>query len=161
MFFREGAGLLPVADRIFGAWGQRRANLHCDAASGDLVTEQLDRLGSGANPSQASVNNCTGEVRVLRQESVTGVDAVCSNFMRQGDQCRDVHVRLGSAIAGQAVGLVGNERVQRAGVSVGIDRDGSDAQVARRAGDADRDLPTVGNEHRFQGCLRCRSGHGS
>ena len=70
----EGHHLVGVLDRVGGAGHQRGLGAGGDVAGGDLVAEVADRLRAGADPDQAGVDDGLGEVGVLRQEAVAGVD---------------------------------------------------------------------------------------
>ena len=76
VLFGEGAGLLPVIDRIGGTRCQWRADLFGYAARSDLVTEQLDGLRGWANPDHAGLGNRAGKVGVFGQETVARVDGI-------------------------------------------------------------------------------------
>ena len=45
------------------------------------------------------------------------------------------------------MGLVADPHMQRIGIGFRIDRDRTNTEPLRRAGDTDRDLPAIGDEH--------------
>ncbi len=62
--------------RVGGAGDLRGADLFGDVAGLDLVAQGGDRLGGGADPGDAGVDDLGGELGVLGQEAVAGVDGV-------------------------------------------------------------------------------------
>jgi len=59
------------------------------------------------------------------------------------------------------MGGVGDADMQRLHIVGGMDRDGGEAGVARRARDADGDLAAVGNQQLMKDHRRFRSGTGA
>src|SRR5699024_10175993 len=141
-----GAGDWALRSRCHGGVHHRR-----DLAGGDLVAEAVDGLRRWADPVQASVDDGAGEISVLREEAITGVDGVRAGLLGYGDQLVDVQVALGGGLPAQCEGLVGHADVRGVGVGLGVDRDGGDAFVLRSADDADRDFASVGNHHLLDG----------
>ena len=82
VLLREGDDLVGVLDRVLGAGHQRGADLHGDVAGLHLVAEGDDRLGGGADPGQPGVEDRLGEVGVLGEEAVAGVDGVGAGLLR-------------------------------------------------------------------------------
>ncbi len=101
----------------------------------------------GADERDARGLGSRGEVGVLRQEAVAGVDRVGAGLPRHADDLR--HVEVGPdrvpALPDQ-VGLVRLEAVQRVAVLVRVDSDGAGTEFERRAEGTDRDLATVGDQ---------------
>ena len=100
------------------------------------------RSAFGGGPTQVRPGGLDrlGEVRVLREEAVAGVDRVRAHRLRGAD------VLLGVEVARDLDGLVRRAGVQGPGV-VGRDhRDGRDPLLATRAEDAQRDLAAVRHE---------------
>ena len=145
VFFGEVARLLPGGQGLAGARCERGVGLDGQGTSGKLVAEQLDGVRRGPDPGQAGMLDGAGEFGVFGQEAVAGVQAVGAGAVGNFDERRDVHVRLGRRFARQEVRLVGDLRVQRAGVGLGVDSDGADAKVAGGARDAHGNLAAVGN----------------
>ncbi len=129
--------------------GQHRyAGLDHQLLGADLRTHRLDGLRRGSDPGEAGVHHLTGEVGVLGQEAVAGMDGVCAGALRGVDDEVGAQVGVGRRAAGQAdrpVGL-GDERCVRVGV--GEHRDGGDAEFAAGAEHPARDLAAVGDQHR-------------
>ena len=81
-----------------------------------------------------------GEVGVLGEEAVAGMDRVGAGLLRRAD------VLLASEVARDLDRLVGGAGVQRAAVVRRGDRDGRDPELAAGAEDAHRDLAAVRHE---------------
>ena len=94
-------------DRVVGAGHQRRAGARGDVPGGDLVAEVADGLRGGPDPDQLGVDDGLGEVGVLAQEAVAGVDAVGAGALRGVEQLVDVQVGLRGGAAAQRERLVG------------------------------------------------------
>ena len=88
------------------------------------------------------------EGRVLRQEAVAGMDRLGARALRRLEHALDREVGLGRRSRTDPDRVVGETRVRRAGVGVGVDGDGADPERFEGADDADRDLAAVGHEHR-------------
>ncbi len=79
-----------------------------------------------------------------------------------GGRYHGLDIEIGPRAApGDFAGRVGGADMQRLRIVGGMDRDGSKAGVARRAGDADGDLATVGDQQLVEGHRRFRSGTGA
>ena len=131
---------------IGGAGHQRRAGPLGDLPGGDLVAEVADGLRRRADPGQPGVEHRLGEVGVLRQEPVAGVDGVGTGLRGGREDLADVQVAGGGGVAAERERLVGGPDVRRVPVRVGVDRDAGEAGVPAGPGDADRDLAPVGDE---------------
>ena len=154
----EGVHLARVGDRVGRAGHERGAGALRDVPRAHLVAERVDRGGRRADPDQPRVDDGLGELGVLREEPVSGVHGVGARAACDVEQLRDVEVRLRGARPAERERLVGEAHVQGLAVRVRVHRDGRDAGVRARAGDADGDLATVGDEDLAQGGVR---GHGS
>ena len=117
-----------------------------DVARGDLVAERTDRGGRGTDPGQPGVHDGLGELGVLGEEAVAGVDGVGAGARRDVEQLVDDEVGLAGRRAAEGVRLVGDLHVLGVAVRVGVDRDRADAGVLAGAGDPDGDLAAVGDE---------------
>ena len=78
---------------------QRRADLLRDVPGLHLVAERGDRRGRRADPGQAGVDDGLGEVGVLGQEAVAGVDGVGAGAPAAiRSELADVEVGLGRGL---------------------------------------------------------------
>jgi hypothetical protein len=87
-----------------------------------------------------------GEVRVLRQEAVAGVDRLDVGDLGRRDDRGDAQVRLAARRGPDADGLVGLPQVERVRVRLRVHGDGLDAELAAGADDALGDLAAVGDQ---------------
>ena len=104
------------------------------SSSGRGPTNAMPGRGAGA-----------GELGVFRQEAVAGMNRV--DFLRLGqlDDRLDVQITADRlARLADLVGLVGLRAMGGEPVFVRIDRHGPDAELVRRAKNADRDLAAIG-----------------
>lgn len=138
--------LVRPAHRVGRAGHLRGADVLGDVTGRDLVAEHLDGLRRRADPQQPGGDDGPGEVGVLGQEAVTGVDGVGAAALGDRHDLVDVQIGLGGGRAVQREGLVGQLDEQGLRVGVGVDGDRADPGVLRRADDADRDLTAVGDE---------------
>jgi len=84
------------------------ADLLRERAGGGFVAHHVEELGARADEDQAGGTHGAGEVGVLGEEAVTGVDGVDALFLRDGNDAVDVEVGGDGALAGaDLVGLVG------------------------------------------------------
>ncbi len=87
-----------------------------------------------------------GELGVLAQETVAGVDRVGLGDLGGGNDRRNVEVAVLRRGRADADGVVGQPHVHRVGVGGRVHRDRLDAHLVRRAVDAQRDFAAVGNQ---------------
>ena len=85
--------------------------------------------GLRADPDQPGVDDGLGEVGVLRQEAVAGVDGVGAGLGRGVQQLAEVEVGLRGGLPAQGERLVGEPDVRRVGVGLGIDRHAGQTRI--------------------------------
>jgi len=68
--------LVDVLDGVLGAWEDRSAGLACQLLAVDLVAQGVHRLGAGADELESTLAAHLGEVAVLAEEAVAGVNRV-------------------------------------------------------------------------------------
>ena len=99
-----------------------------------------------------------GELRVLRQEPVPGVDRAGAGLRRRVQHELGPQVALARGRGAEAHRDVGEPHVRGCRVRVGVHRHRLEAEVARGAQDADGDLAAVGHEQGVEhGVPRMRS----
>ncbi|MBD5803263.1 hypothetical protein AZOA_26990 [Azoarcus sp. Aa7] len=146
-FAREAFDLVEVLRQCAGGRHDRHAGGDGEVARGDLVAQIAHHLRLRADEGDAGGGAGFGELGVLGEEAVAGVDRIDPGILRHTDDVGDVEVGRDRLLAvAHEVGFVGLEAVQREAVLVGVDRHRADAQFARRAEDADGDFATVGDE---------------
>src|SRR5699024_282862 len=117
---------------------------------GDLVAHGPDGVRVGAEEDDAGGLAGRGELRVLRQESVAGVDGLRSGRLGGGDDLVDAQIRFGGGGRAQVHGGIGGLDVGGVGIGVGVDGDGSDPEPTAGADDAQGDLSAVGDEYSLE-----------
>ena len=143
----EGQDLVRTGDRVSGSRDQGCADLLGQVAGGDLVSELFDGGRGRTDPDEAGVLHGPGEVGVLREEAVPGVDRISLGCAGGLDDLLDHQVGVCGGGSAQGDGLVCQAHVQRVPVRLGVDGHGRQAFIMRSAYDADRDLPAVGHQH--------------
>ena len=112
-----------------------------------LVAHAPDHLRRRPDEDEAARGADLGEMRVLGEEAVAGMDRVRPRHLGGRDQARDVVVRLGCRRGADAHGLVRQPHVEAVAIRFAEDCDGRDLELAAGADDAERDLAAVRDEH--------------
>ncbi len=110
----------------------------------DLVAHQPDRARGWADEGEAARLHALGEVGVLRQEAVAGVNGHGIGDFGRTDDRRHVQVTVCRRRRTDTHGLVGKQHVFEIVVRVGVDGDGLDAHLLAGALYAQGDLAAVG-----------------
>jgi CDP-diacylglycerol--glycerol-3-phosphate 3-phosphatidyltransferase len=116
-------------------------------AGGGLRSHELDRRRRWPDPHKTGLFHGACERGVLREEAVAGMDCLRSSALGGVQNAIDREVALGRRSRPEEESLVRVRDVERGAIALGIDSDRADAELAEGAEDADRDLPTVGNEN--------------
>jgi len=88
-----------------------------------------------------------GKVGVLRKEPVAGVHRIGTGALDDREDGLGVQIALGSRLAPQGVGLVGQAHVQRVAVNIGVDGDGRHALLTAGPDDPDSDFAPIGDQN--------------
>ena len=156
---REAPDLLGVVgQRPVGAGHAGDAHALHRRLGRDLVAHHADRGGRRADEDEAGVLHALGEVGVLGEEAVAGVDRLRVGDLGGADDGRDVEVAVARGRRADAHRLVGEHHVLRVRVGLRMDGDRLDAHFAAGALDAQRDLAAVGDEDLLEH-LGCRGRH--
>ncbi|MHC2593623.1 hypothetical protein ACVIG9_007679 [Bradyrhizobium ottawaense] len=131
--------------RPAGAGNDRHAATLCQLPCRDLVAEQFERRRLRPDEGEACIGTGLGKRGVLAEEAVAGMHGIGADALCRRHHRIDVEIGPGAA-AGDFDGLVGNAHVQRQRIISGMDRNGRDAGVGRRARDADGNLAAIGNQ---------------
>ena len=157
--FQEGPCLFQ-AGRPAGALDDGHAALFCQRLGLRLVAEQVERFRRRPDKDDAFLDAAPGERGILAEETIARMHGVASG--RLGGRYHRLDIEIGPRAApGDFVGGVGDADMQRLRIVGGMDRDGGEAGVARRARDADGDLAAVGDQQLMKGHRRFRSGTGA
>jgi hypothetical protein len=112
----------------------------------DLVAHQPDGLGARANEGKAALLDTLGEVSVLREETVAGVDSDRVGDLGGADERRHVEVAVARRRRTDAYRFVGEQHVLEIPIGGGVHRNRLDAELAAGAQDAQRDFAAVRDE---------------
>ena len=110
-----------------------------------LPISRID-FGRRADERQPALAGDLGEMRVLGEEAVAGMDGVGAGDLRGGDDRGDVEVALARRGRTDADVVVGVADVQRVAVGLGMDGHGLQAHFLAGQDDAQRDLAAVGDQ---------------
>ena len=146
VLFREGDDLFGTGHRVGRARRERGLDLAGDVPGAHLVAQGLDGRGWRPDPGQSRRDHRPGEVGVLGQEAVAGVDRVGAGLSRDLDDLLDAEIRLRRGGPVQRVRLVGQPGVQPVEVLFGVDRHAGQPGVPAGPDDAYRDLAAVRDE---------------
>src|SRR6185436_8045873 len=128
------------------------AGEHGDAGRGGglarlgLVAHQADHLGPRTDPGELALFEDLGEMGVLGEKAIAGVDRIRAGDLGGGDDPRDVEIAVLRGGRTDADVLVGVGDVQAVAVGRAEHRDGRDAELTARLDDAQRDLAPVGDQ---------------
>src|SRR5690606_652355 len=99
----------------------------------ELVAPALHGFRARADEMQPATLDDLSELGVLREETVTRVDGVRRRDLGGADQSRHVKVALRGRSRTDAHRLVRETHVERAGVGLGVNGHGADAELTTRA----------------------------
>ena len=117
-----------------------------------LVAHHVDRLLRRADEDDAGIGAGLGEGGVFREEAIARMDRVGASVFRCLDDRIDQQIGFIDRCGSDADGVVGHLDMRRAGIGVGIDRDGAHAQGLGRAHHPAGDLAAIGNQERVDSC---------
>src|SRR5690606_25233674 len=138
---------LVVIDGAVGAWHGGNTGLAHHVDGGDLVSHQPDGFGARTDEYEATLLDLFGEVGILRQEAVAGVNRHRIGDFRGADDGRHIEVTEGGIGGANTDRLVGQPHVHQVAVGAGVNGDSLDAQLLAGPEDTKSDLATVGNKH--------------
>jgi hypothetical protein len=104
VFAGERHHLVGVLHRIGGARHQGGLRACGDVAGGHLVAEVADGLRARADPDQPGVDDGLGEIGVLREEAVAGMDRVRAGLGRGVEDLAEVPPRAKASSASRTCG---------------------------------------------------------
>jgi hypothetical protein len=136
-----------VRQGAFGAGNARHAGLDHRLLGRHLVAHDADRLRRRPDEDEAGALDALGEVGVLAQEAVTGVDRLGIGHFGGRDDRRHVEVTLGRRCRADAHRLVGQLDVLGVAVGLRVHDHGLDAQFAAGALDAKCDFSPIRDQY--------------
>ncbi len=114
----------------------------------DLVAGHLEHLRGRADECQSVLRTCLGEVGVLRQEAISGIDGVGAGLLGDADDLVDVEIGADRvAFLADLVSLVRLDAVFGIAILAREHRNGSGPQLGGGAEGTDGDLATVGDQN--------------
>ena len=146
MLGAEGPHLVGVGDEVGGAGDPVDADRFGGLAGADLVPHDLDRLGRGADERDAPFGDGPGEVGVLGEEAVAGVDGVGTTALDGVEDGVGVEVALGCRLTAESERLVGEPGVQGVAVELRVDGHRCHPEFSAGTDDPDGDLAPVGDQ---------------
>ncbi len=118
-----------------------------ERAGGNLVAQFAHDFRTRSDEQDAGFAAGFGKVRVFGQEAVARMDGIHLRQLGDADDVVDIEIGLDGLLAGaDQIALVGLGAVQGQAIFVGVDADGTDAQFAGGAHDANGDLGAVGDQ---------------
>ena len=144
---RELERLLGVVDRARGARHRRDARVLRQPAGRGLVAHLPDLIAGGSDERDVRRHADLGELRVLGEEAVAGMDGVGAGDLGGGDDARDVEVGFARGGGADADVVVGEAHVQRFAIGFAVDRHRGDPKLPARANHPQGNLPAVGDQH--------------
>ncbi len=141
----DGQRLVLVFHQPLATGHGGHAHLHRQAAGSVLVAYQGHGLRGRANELDLAATAHVGEMGVLGEKSVAGMDGLGVSDFGGADDAIDFEVAFGSAGRPDAIGFVGEIEIGGAAIGFTVDGDGFDAQFAAGANDAQRNFAAVGN----------------
>jgi hypothetical protein len=146
--------LRVVGQGAFGAGHARHAGLDHGLLGRHLVAHHPDRRRGGPDEREATALDPLGEVGVLRQKAVAGVDRLGVRHLGGRDDGRHVEIALRRGGRADAHRFVGKAHVLGVAVGFGIDHDRLDAEFAARALDAKGDLAPIRDQDLLEHAAR-------
>ncbi len=134
-----------VADQPVAAGHRRNVDLFCQFSGGVLVAQQGHRLVRRADELDLATPADLGEMGVLGQKTVAGMNRLHVADLGGADDPVDLQVTVGGLGRADAVRLVGHAEVGGAAIGLAEHGDGFDAQFATGSKDAQGDFTAIGN----------------
>ncbi len=120
--------------------------LRACSARGVLVAHGADGRRRRPDELDVAARADLGEMRVLGQKTVAGMNRIDIADLRRADDPIDLQITLAARRLADADRFVGQLDVQRIDVRLGIDRDRPDPEFFAGANDAQRDLAAIGDQ---------------
>ncbi len=157
-----GLGLQPVGRLILAhvAGGDGHARLDHQLLGRVLQAHGPDRGRRCADPDDAGGHDGLGELGVLGQEAVAGVDGLGARRLGCRQHPGLIQIALARRRRADQDGLVGLTDVKRVRIGLGMDRDGAQAHAAGGAEDAAGDLAAIGDQDGSEHGARFRGARG-
>ena len=139
-------GVLLVIHHALGAGRGRHVRLLGQGPADRLVLQRAHGAGVGPDEADVAALADVGEMGVLRQKPVAGMDGIHVGNLRGADDAVNPQIALAGGRLADADGLVGQLHVHRIDVRFGVDRHRADVQLLARANDADGNFAAVSDQ---------------
>jgi hypothetical protein len=144
---RELQRRFRIVDRPRRPRNDRHTDLHHRLSGGGFVPHEPNLLRRRSDKRHVGRGAGLGELGVLGEETVAGMDCVGPRDLGRGDDARDAEVRLARRRGTDADVVVGETDMERLAVGLGIHGHGLNAQLPTRADDPQRDFAAVRDQH--------------
>ncbi len=140
---------------MFRARHRRNIGLHRESLGGGLITEFRKQFRRRPDELDPRLHAGAGEVRILRQKSISRMDRIDPMLLGDDDERRNIQVSLDRQSPfsrADQIRLVSLKAVKGKTIFVGINRDRTQSQFSRRPKNADGDLTPIGDKqlpHQF------------
>ena len=141
---------LLVFHHAFRAGRRGHAGFFGERAADGLVFQGVHRAGTGADEADVAAFANVGEMRVLRKETVAGMDGVHVGDFRRADDAVDAQIAFVGGGFADADGFIGELDVHGVAVRLGINGHRADIQFLAGANDAHGDFSAVGYQNFFE-----------
>jgi hypothetical protein len=111
-----------------------------------LRPHHAHRVPARADEGQPGRSHGVGEIGVLGEKAVAGVDGVAAARQRNFQDTVAAQVGVARGWWADEGRFIGQRHVQGAGVGVGVDGDGGDPHLLAGADNANGDLPAIGDQ---------------
>ncbi len=150
--------LLAVGDGVFGAGQGGNLKFLRQFASCDFVAHQVEQFRVGSDEGDSRLGAGAGEIGVLGEESVPGVDQIDAVVLGEGDDAVDVEIGADGAFAlTDEIRFIGLEAVHAETVFLRENGDRAQTEFARGAENANGNFAAVGDK---EFSLSCTGGGG-
>ena len=140
-------GFVGRLQAMGGARHERYPRLLHGLPCAGLRSHGIDRRRAGPDEFHPVIDACLGELRILGEESVPGMDGIGARAAGHIENLRDVEIGFGSSGRANRVCLIRLANVQRGAVHIGVNHHCGNPHLVARAQHAHRDLSPVGNEN--------------
>ena len=146
----QGLGLLGGVHRPVGAGHHRHPRLLHELPGGGLVAHGADHVAGGADEGDAGRLTGVGELGVLAQKAVAGVDGVAAGGLGHGEDGVHIEIAVRRAGGADAVGPLRQLDMKSLRIGLGVDHHRLDVQLPAGPEHPDGDLAPVGDQNTLE-----------
>ena len=149
-FAGDAEGLGFGIDRAVATRRDRHTSLAGAVAGGIFVTHKANRLRRGTNKLDVATGANFGEVRVLRQKSISRVDRIGIANLRSADDAVDFEITFRTHSRPNANSLVGELHMEAVDVGLRVNSNRLDTQFPTGADNTEGDFAAIGDQDFFK-----------